>query len=71
MAIGSENALSEIGQVVHRFPLGGDNRLPTESFSSSEILHLKLDSKARKRWKLLSRSFLKTLKWPTPSPTTS
>ncbi len=46
LTIGTDNALSEVGQVVHRFPLGGQARLSEDSFSSSEILHLKLDSQS-------------------------
>lgn len=43
VSLESENVLDGLGQVVGRYPLGG-NELASDRFSSSEIVHLKLDS---------------------------
>ena len=43
IALREESVLEDLGQVVDRYPLGG-NRIDPESFGPQEILHLKLDS---------------------------
>jgi subtilisin family serine protease len=43
LAAAEKNVLEDLGSVIDRFPLGGQ-ALASDSFSSGEILHLKLDS---------------------------
>lgn len=43
VSLSSDNVLDQLGEVVDRYPLGGQKIAP-ESFGDQEILHLKLDS---------------------------
>ncbi len=45
VALAGENVLEQLGEVVDRFPLGGQG-LASDSFGGAEILHLKLDDQS-------------------------